>query len=129
MATPQDHYRKITAILGVTGISLGAFGAHGLEDRLSVEMLEVYQTGVFYHLIHVVALLALTLAPESLWQGKAATRVAICWVLGTLLFSGSLYVLAVTDISKLGMITPFGGLAFIAGWVLVFGLRPNGTQS
>ncbi|MFP6584151.1 MAG: DUF423 domain-containing protein [Candidatus Hydrogenedentota bacterium] len=129
MASPQDRFRKITAVLGVAGVGLGAFGAHGLEDRLSVEMLEVYQTGVFYHLIHVVALFALTLASESLWQGKAATRVAISWVLGIILFSGSLYVLAVSGISKLGMITPFGGLAFIAGWVFIVGLRPNGTQS
>ncbi len=99
------------------GIALGAFGAHALGARLSADMRAVYQTAVLYHLIHglgllVVGVLSLLRPSQSLIQTAG-------WLLvvGVVLFSGSLYLLAVTGIKKLGMITPFGGLALMIGWV------------
>jgi uncharacterized membrane protein YgdD (TMEM256/DUF423 family) len=129
MNSKQDTFRKLSALNGIAVVSIGAFGAHGLEGRLSPEMMEVYQTGVLYHLIHAAALFALVMASEDIWSTKAAPRVAIGWLLGTLFFSGSLYALAISGVGVLGAITPFGGVAFIAGWTFVFGLRPGGTQS
>lgn len=123
MNAQQERYRKVTALIGVSAIVLGAFGAHGLEDRLSAEMMEVYQTGVLYHLIHAVALLGLVLAP--VWENRNTSRIAACWVAGILIFSGSLYALAISGVGALGAITPIGGVAFIVGWSLVFGLKPN----
>jgi uncharacterized membrane protein YgdD (TMEM256/DUF423 family) len=112
-----------SGITGAAAVVLGAFGAHGLEDTLSEKMMEVYQTGVLYHLIHAIALLALSFAPDILWASKWAGRIATAWLLGIILFSVSLYALAITGIGPLGAITPFGGLAFITGWVMVTFLR------
>jgi len=106
----------IAAVLGGLGVALGAFGAHALKARLAPEMLTVYQTGVLYHLIHAVALLGLAAWVER-GGGSAATVAGWLFLAGVVLFSGSLYVLAVTGVRGLGMITPFGGVAFIAGWV------------
>ncbi|WP_202081519.1 DUF423 domain-containing protein [Caldalkalibacillus salinus] len=99
-------------------VALGAFGAHGLKGKLSDYHFEVFQTGVQYHMMHAIGLilvgiLAQWLNPNLLnWAG---------WTLliGIILFSGSLYTLAMTGIGKLGAITPIGGLAFLIGWVLV----------
>lgn len=113
----------IAGAMGTLAIVLGAFGAHALEDRLSPKMMDVYQTGVLYHLIHAVALLSLAFASDSIWTCKWASRIATTWLAGTLLFSGSLYILAVTGIGPLGAITPFGGVALIAGWIMVTFLR------
>lgn len=98
------------------GVALGAFGAHGLKDALSAEAKQTYQTAVLYHLVHGLALLAAgwlaTLRPmESLVR-----TAGMSFVLGIILFSGSLYLLSITGIKKLGIITPFGGLAFLIGW-------------
>lgn len=106
---------RIAAALGFLGVALGAFGAHALKARLTPELLAVWQTGVLYHLIHALALLALALyaraaAPASITAPAAAL------VLGIALFSGSLYALALTGIRPLGAITPFGGLSFLFAW-------------
>jgi uncharacterized membrane protein YgdD (TMEM256/DUF423 family) len=105
----------VAAFAGFLGVSLGAFGAHGLRGRLSPDMMEAFQTGVLYHLIHAAALLAV-----ASMVGRTATRLvpAAGWLftLGIVLFSGSLYVMALTGITRLGMVTPLGGLAFLAGW-------------
>lgn len=99
-------------------VMLGAFGAHALKTRLSPELLAVYQTGVHYHLFHALGLLAAGLLvmqlPASIflkWSG---------WIMqfGIVLFSGSLYVMSVTGLRWLGMVTPIGGLMFIAAWIL-----------
>ena len=99
------------------GVALGAFGAHGLKDTLSQESKQVYQTAVLYHLIHGLALLAVgwlsTLKPQT----ALIDRAGWLFLIGTVLFSGSLYLLAITGMKKLGIITPFGGLAFLAGWL------------
>ena len=104
---------RLAGFFGLTGVVLGAFGAHGLRDRLGPAMLEVYRTGVLYHLIHALALLAIGLHAGRLRYPRA---VAALWAIGIVIFSGSLYALALTGVHKLGAITPLGGLAFILGW-------------
>ncbi len=106
----------LAALSGFLAVALGAFGAHGLKNRLSPEMLEVYQTAVQYHFYHALALLAVGIL---LRQGlSSSVLVASAWLfaIGTLVFSGSLYALAVTEIKILGAITPIGGLMFLLGW-------------
>ncbi len=98
-------------------VVLGAFGAHGLKARLSAEMMAIYQTGVQYHLFHALGLLVL--GTVALWLPSSYLKWA-GWLMlaGIVLFSGSLYLLSVTGTRWLGAITPFGGAAFIAAWVL-----------
>ena len=105
----------IAALAGFLGVALGAFGAHGLRARLSPEMLAVFETGVRYHLVHAVALLALAGLMNRL-NGWLVTTAGWLFVAGIVLFSGSLYLLALTGVTILGAITPLGGLAFLAGW-------------
>jgi len=102
-----------------SGVALGAFGAHGLRKSLSPEMMSVYQTGVLYQLVHGVALLAVGLAVRH-YGGSLLTSAGWALLIGTILFSGSLYVLSMTSIRYVGLLTPLGGLAFIAGWALFF---------
>jgi uncharacterized membrane protein YgdD (TMEM256/DUF423 family) len=101
-------------------VALGAFGAHGLRSRLDAYSLSVYEKAVFYHFVHalgilITALLARTQAISSAGEGRVAGLLAI----GILLFSGSLYALAISGVRILGAVTPLGGVAFIAGWVLL----------
>ncbi|GAB4313713.1 MAG: DUF423 domain-containing protein [Bacteroidales bacterium] len=107
-------------------VAFGAFGAHILKNRLSGEMFEVFQTGVRYHFYHALGLLA-TGAISLKMPGRLLNLSALFLTAGILLFSGSLYTMALTDIRWLGAITPFGGLSFITGWVLlaVSALRIN----
>ncbi len=105
-------------ILGFTGVALGAFGAHGLHDRLAGhDTTAAWQTAVLHHLLHSVALLALAGVKEP--AGPAALRAATCWTGGVVLFSGSLYWLALGGPKFLGPVTPLGGLLLLAGWALV----------
>jgi uncharacterized membrane protein YgdD (TMEM256/DUF423 family) len=97
-------------------VALGAFAAHGLRSRISPEALQTFETGARYHMYHALALLAVAWAATR-WPGGAVTAAGWLFVAGTLLFSGSLYLLAVTGVRVLGAITPFGGLAFILGWL------------
>ena len=107
--------------LGFTGVALGAFGAHALKARLSPELLEVYKTGVFYQLVHAVALLAVA----GLWARLRVPRLTTAlFVGGVVIFSGSLYALAISGVRIWGAVTPLGGLAFLAGWLTV--LLPKG---
>jgi uncharacterized membrane protein YgdD (TMEM256/DUF423 family) len=108
----------IAAVAGFLGVSLGAFGAHGLRDRLSPDMMAAFQTGVQYHLIHAAALLAIS-AIAVRTTSRMVPMAGWLFTLGILLFSGSLYVLAISGITRFGMVTPFGGLAFLAGWALL----------
>lgn len=98
-------------------VALGAFGAHALKSRLSPDMLNVYQTGVNYHMIHALGLLLIAVLADKL--GSASLVNASGWALfaGIVLFSGSLYALALTGVKPLGAITPLGGVAFLAGWI------------
>ncbi len=108
---------RVAAVVGFSGVALGAFGAHGLRSRLTPELLSVWQTGVLYHLIHAAVLLAVALHARATQANVNA--VAGLFLLGIVLFSGSLYLLATTGVTKLGMVTPLGGLAFLTGWAAV----------
>jgi uncharacterized membrane protein YgdD (TMEM256/DUF423 family) len=105
----------IATLAGLLGVALGAFGAHGLRGRLTPEMLAVFETGVRYQLVHAVALLAMAGLMDRL-NGWLITTAGWLFVAGIVLFSGSLYLLALTGATILGAITPLGGLAFLAGW-------------
>ena len=100
------------------GVALGAFGAHALKARLTPDVLAIYETGVRYHLVHGLAVfVAAWLAGED--QTRSARLAGILFVAGILLFSGSLYMLALTGVRSFGAITPIGGLAWIAAWGLI----------
>ena len=104
----------IAALLGASGVVLGAFGAHALRERLGPALIEVWKTAVFYHLVHAVAALGVAAVADRLrWPAVTAALFAA----GVALFSGSLYLLAVTGEHRLGAVTPFGGAALIAGWL------------
>ena len=107
------------SILLVLAVAIGAFGAHGLKAHLSTEMLQTYKTGVEYHFYHALGLLLIGVLSIS-FPSSLLNWSAILLAIGIILFSGSLYVLAITGIKWLGAITPLGGLSFIAGWVLLF---------
>jgi len=111
-------FLMLAAFFGFTGVALGAFAAHGLKDRLSAEYLAIFHTGVMYQLVHALALLAVALLAVQI-PGRLMTWAGISFVVGIVLFSGSLYLLTLTGVTRLGIITPFGGLAFLAGWLLL----------
>lgn len=101
-------------------VMLGAFGAHGLKERLDAYSMGVYEKAVFYHFVHALGLLIVSILPKvGVLKQPAATWVCSLLCAGILLFSGSLYVLAVSGIRSFGAVTPFGGLAFIAAWLLL----------
>jgi len=108
----------IAAISGLLAVALGAFGAHGLKAIITPEMLDVYKTGVQYQFYHTFALLAVGIL-MNFNQSKALKWSATLFVIGMILFSGSLYVLAISGVKALGMITPFGGITWIAAWFLL----------
>ena len=104
------------AVSALLAVAAGAFGAHALKARLTPEMLSVFETGARYEMYHALALLACAWAAAR-WPGSLALVAGGLFVAGTILFSGSLYILALTGIRWLGAVTPFGGLAFLAGWL------------
>jgi len=105
----------LAAFFGFTGVALGAFAAHGLKDRLSAEYLAIFHTGVTYQLVHALALFGVALLAAHI-PGRLVTWAGVSFAVGIMLFSGSLYLLTLTGIGKLGIITPFGGLGFLVGW-------------
>jgi uncharacterized membrane protein YgdD (TMEM256/DUF423 family) len=106
------------AISAFIGVAAGAFGAHGLKDRLSTEMLMVFETGVRYQMYHAFALLAAAWATARFVNSPQIVALGgWLFIVGTILFSGSLYALSLTETRWLGAITPLGGLAFLAGWL------------
>lgn len=109
-------FLMLAAFFGFTGVGLGAFAAHGLKNRLSDDYLAVFHTGVTYQLFHTLALLAVSLLAVHL-PGRLMLWAGILFTLGIVLFSGSLYALTLSGIGKLGIITPFGGLCFLLGWL------------
>jgi uncharacterized membrane protein YgdD (TMEM256/DUF423 family) len=114
----QKAFLLIGALAAALAVALGAFGAHALKARLAPDLLAVFHTAVQYHFYHALGLIVIGLAagqmPGSVWL-KAAGWTMLA---GIVLFSGSLYVLATTGHRWLGAITPVGGLAFMAGWIL-----------
>lgn len=115
---PPEVWIRAGAVLMFLAVALGAFAAHGLKSRLTPDMLAVFETGVRYHVYHALALLALGAV-------RGPDRAGWCFALGIAVFSGSLYVLALTGERKLGMITPIGGVLLLAGWFF-FALKPRG---
>lgn len=118
----MNHTAKLFLILGGINaafvVMLGAFGAHGLKTKLTAEMLAVYQTGVHYHLFHALGLLAVGIVAAQIADSVWLKWSGWLMLLGIILFSGSLYVLSVSGLRWLGMVTPFGGVAFIAAWIV-----------
>lgn len=113
-------WSAIGAVLMALGVMLGAFGAHALKDRLDAYSLDVYQKAVFYHFIHALGILIVSaLFRAGALTESACTIVCTLLIAGIVLFSGSLYLLAVTGSRALGIVTPFGGLAFIAAWLVL----------
>lgn len=111
----QSRFLFWAALAGFTGVAMGAFGAHGLKNMLSEHYLDVYRTAVNYQMWHALLLGIIAMLPEQrllCWAGWAALA-------GIVLFSGSLYILSISKIGWLGMITPFGGLAFLMAWGLL----------
>ncbi|MBN3862991.1 DUF423 domain-containing protein [Pseudomonas frederiksbergensis] len=108
-------FLMLAAFFGFTGVALGAFAAHGLKNRLSAEYLAIFHTGVTYQLVHTLALLGVALLATQI-PGRLTAWAGASFSIGILLFSGSLYLLTMTGVSKLGIVTPFGGLAFLVGW-------------
>jgi len=103
------------AMSAFVGVAAGAFGAHGLKVRVSPDQLAVFETAVRYQLVHALALLAVAWA-VSRFPGRATTLAAILFIIGTVLFSGSLYLMVLTGVRGLGVITPVGGVALLGGW-------------
>jgi uncharacterized membrane protein YgdD (TMEM256/DUF423 family) len=103
------------ALLGFLAVAIGAFGAHAVRDHISADRMAIYQTGVQYHLAHALAILLVAQTADRL----NTRAVGWLWVAGIVIFSGSLYALALTGIRVLGAITPIGGICFLAGWALL----------
>ncbi|WED44592.1 DUF423 domain-containing protein [Legionella cardiaca] len=115
----QKGFMLIAVLFILMANILGAFGTHTLKGKVDVSFLNTFQTGVQYHFYHSLALLALSILMfhvKNQWLNAAG----IGFILGCILFSGSLYALSITGLRGLGMITPCGGLAFIMGWLLLF---------
>jgi len=108
---------SLAALLLFAAVGLGAFGAHALKARLAPDMQAIWQTAVQYHAWHALGLLALGLFTMQRPDAPGASLAAWLFVAGIVLFSGSLYALALSGVRGLGAVTPFGGVAFLAGWL------------
>jgi uncharacterized membrane protein YgdD (TMEM256/DUF423 family) len=115
----KQTFLFIAAINGMIVVALGAFGAHALQDILDDYSLGVWQTAVQYQMFHTVALLAVQWMIFHGREARGLVQAGYAFVTGIVLFSGSLYLLALTGQRWLGMVTPLGGVAFLAGWVLL----------
>lgn len=115
----MNIFLTLSALFGALGVAAGAFGAHGLESQLDADAIEVWNTAARYQMYHALALLGVAwLSTET--ATTAVTVAGWLFTAGVLVFSGTLYALALTDIKWLGAITPLGGLALIAAWVALF---------
>lgn len=111
---------RVGAVFAFLAVALGAFGAHALRSRLSEDKLKIYQTGVLYHLVHAVAAVALGMLTAVRPHLHLVADGGWCFLLGVVLFSGSLYLIAADRLrGRWGMVTPVGGLFLLAGWILV----------
>lgn len=106
------------SLMAFFAVALGAFAAHGLKSRLSPEMLAIFETGVRYQMYHALGLFAVAWA-VSRWPQSSAPLAGWSFILGIVIFSGSLYLLSITGMRWLGAITPVGGVAFLIGWLLL----------
>lgn len=114
----QRVWMTVGAVMTMLSVAIGAFGAHMLKEKIGADAIAVYETGVQYHMIHALALLIVGLTAGQLGVSSKLKWAARLLFIGIIVFSGSLYVLSITGIKVLGAITPLGGVAFIAGWLL-----------
>ncbi|MCM3205470.1 DUF423 domain-containing protein [Paenibacillus illinoisensis] len=114
----QRVWMTVGAVMTMLSVAIGAFGAHMLKEKIGADAIAVYETGVQYHMIHALALLIVGLTAGQLGVSSKLKWAARLLFIGIIVFSGSLYVLSITGIKVLGAITPIGGVAFIAGWLL-----------
>jgi uncharacterized membrane protein YgdD (TMEM256/DUF423 family) len=119
MADARSGWIALGALNAAIAVAAGAFAAHGLRDRLATRALEVFETGARYQMYHAIALVLAGIIASVAGAGGARGAQLAGWLfqVGIVLFSGSLYALALTDVRALGAVTPFGGLAFLAGWL------------
>jgi uncharacterized membrane protein YgdD (TMEM256/DUF423 family) len=115
----QSSFLFFGALSALIGVGMGAFGAHGLKNMISPEMLAVYQTGVNYQMWHALGLIGIALIRRNDSESKLLNWAGWLMLIGIMLFSGSLYLLAIMDVKQLGMITPFGGVCFLLAWLLL----------
>ena len=115
----QSVFLFLGAVSALIGVGMGAFGAHGLKNILSPELLAVYQTGVTYQMWHALGLIGIALMRQQFSESKLLIWSGWLMLFGILLFSGSLYLLAILNLKWLGMLTPIGGVSFIVAWVLI----------
>ena len=120
MAMNKPTWIKIAAFSAALSVVLGAFGAHGLEGSLTPRSMATFNTAVHYQFLHSLALFAVVSLPDDLVNIRMRTWAARAFLVGMIIFSGSLYLLLFTGLSWLGIITPLGGIAFISGWALIF---------
>jgi len=119
-------FLALGALSALVSVAAGAFGAHALRDRLAPDLLAVFETGARYQMYHALGLCAVAWAAQR-WPGGATTGAGWLFVLGTLIFSGSLYALALSGVRAFGAATPLGGLAFLVGWALLAYAAVRGT--
>ena len=126
--TLERIFFALGAVSALLAVGLGAFAAHALKARLAPDMLAVFEVGVRYHMYHALGLLAVGWAC-SRWPGGATTAAGVLFVVGTVLFSGSLYALSLSGLRGLGAVTPVGGVAFLAGWACLAWAALRGTAA
>ncbi len=112
----ETYFLELGALFGAFAVGLGAFGSHALRARLPADQMRIFETGVTYQMYHALGLLAVGLMAQRFGSGLLSIA-GWLFVVGILLFSGSLYMLAATRIRLFGIVTPFGGVAFVLGWL------------
>ena len=115
----QRKIAVIACVLAMIGVGLGAFGSHMLGDKIGADALETFQTGIQYHFIHALAMLIVAVAMGVWGESRRLAWAAWLFLAGIVMFSGSLYLLSTTGLRIFGPITPLGGAAFIAGWIVL----------
>ena len=124
----KDHFLLIASVSGMLAVALGAFGAHGLEKLVDAMMLQRFHTGVEYQFYHSLALLLISILYKQI-KNKYVYYAGYAFLLGIVLFSGSLYLYVLTQIKAFALVTPLGGLSFIVGWVLLAFSEKNSAYS
>jgi uncharacterized membrane protein YgdD (TMEM256/DUF423 family) len=127
----MSAYVRIGAVAALLSVAIGAFGAHILEGRIGEHELDIYRTGVQYHMFHACGILLIAALADKLASRRLAVWACRLLLIGIVLFSGSLYALALSGVTALGAITPLGGISFLAGWfcLALAARKPDLTNS
>jgi uncharacterized membrane protein YgdD (TMEM256/DUF423 family) len=127
---PHVNWSFVASLLLGLAVMLGAFGAHALRSRLDTYLMGIYEKAVFYHFVHALGILIVSVMPRAgILPAGSSSWVCVLLTAGILIFSGSLYLLAITGVRALGAITPIGGLSFIAGWFLLAFVLLRGVRT